>query len=324
MLNVLLTIDTEVYPLHADWRADRLARDIARDIYGQTQRRAVGLNYQIEVLNRFGLKAVFFVESLFAEAVGGGPLERMVDEIQSAGHEAQLHLHPEWLEWMDAPPVPKLGRETIREYAPAEQAQLVAVGLRNLRRAGATDVNAFRAGDFAAGAATFSALHENGIAFDTSYNACHRGSLADVAGISGQTQPRRVAGLWEFPVSCWDAGFGHRRAAQVCSCSSGELQGALLAAWHEKWHSFVIVSHSFELLKKRRRRVSCPVPDPLVVRRFETLCEFLGQHRDKFRTSGFHDIEVNELYELPQKPSFRSPLRRTAWRVMEQAYRRLA
>jgi hypothetical protein len=33
MLNVFLNIDTEVYPLSADWRAERLRSDMQRDIY---------------------------------------------------------------------------------------------------------------------------------------------------------------------------------------------------------------------------------------------------------------------------------------------------
>src|SRR5438067_1583499 len=70
MLNVLITIDTEVWPLTPDWRRGGLRRDVDRDMYGRTDRGESGLLYQLEVLKRHGLKAVFFLEPLFAEAAG--------------------------------------------------------------------------------------------------------------------------------------------------------------------------------------------------------------------------------------------------------------
>ena len=78
MLNVLLTVDTEVYPLFPDWRSDQLKRDIQRDIYGETPQGEFGLKYQIELLKKWNLKAVFFVEGLFANAVGLDPLRQMI------------------------------------------------------------------------------------------------------------------------------------------------------------------------------------------------------------------------------------------------------
>src|ERR1700760_1658208 len=96
-LNVFLTIDTEVWPRTPDWRKNRLGEDIQRDIYGVTRHGDFGIGYQISVMNTHGLKAVFFLESLFADAVGIDALRNVLSNIQQAGHDVQLHLHPEWL-----------------------------------------------------------------------------------------------------------------------------------------------------------------------------------------------------------------------------------
>lgn len=323
MLQVLITIDTEVYPLLGDWRADGLRRDIDRDIYGVTPAGEFGLRYQVDTFSRHGLKAVFFVESLFAEFTGPGPLREMVSRIQDGGHEVQLHLHPEWLQWMDAPPVAFQGRQTIREYSAEEQDTLVAIGLRNLRQAGADDVCAFRAGDFAAGDDTLAALAHNGIRFDTSLNHYYPTSLPELAGRRSGTQPFRAGGLLEFPVSYWHTPPFGTRPAQLTSASFAEMKASLLHAHRQGWSSFVIVSHSFELLRARRRRPAGPVADPVAVSRLEKLCAFLRDHPDKFRTCGFSDLALPPDVAAP-KPAMRSPLLRTLARQAVQARRRWA
>src|SRR6478609_6242763 len=99
MLNVFITVDTEVWPLLPDWREAGLTRDIDRDIYGNTPSGSYGISYQMDVLDRHGLKGVFFVEPLFAEVAGRDRLRAIVAEIQGRGHEVQVHIHPEWLGW---------------------------------------------------------------------------------------------------------------------------------------------------------------------------------------------------------------------------------
>jgi hypothetical protein len=302
---------------------ENLAGDVARDIDGQTDQGNFGLSFQLNLLRAHHLTASFFVESLFASAVGLAPLSRIVDQIQSAQSEVQLHLHPEWLAWTDQPILPHNQREQLRHFTAAEQSTLIAAGLTNLTAAGSKTIRAFRAGDFAANRDTLTALHQNGLLYDTSYNPCYANSLADAHELTSAVQPVHIAGLHEFPVSFWKDRLGNTRHAQLCSSSSAELQGALLAAHRANWHSFIIVSHSFELLKNRRQRISNPAPDPIVVNRFKSLCRFLDDHRDKFRTCGFNDLDPGDFPETIREKPLRSPVRRTLWRVAEQAYRRL-
>src|ERR1700722_18316409 len=75
-LQVLLTVDTEVWPRYPDWQADNLARDLERDIEGKTKTGSFGLEFQLQLLQAHNLRAIFFVEGLVAETTGLPALER--------------------------------------------------------------------------------------------------------------------------------------------------------------------------------------------------------------------------------------------------------
>jgi hypothetical protein len=322
VLNVLITIDTEVYPLFSDWRSDNLQRDIRRDINGETSKGDFGLEYQLDVFAKLGLKAVFFVESLFANAVGLTPLQEIVQRILEGGHEVQLHLHPEWLAWMAEPPVRPNGRELIANFTRDEQVQLIGLGRRNLEAAGAKGISAFRSGDYSADLNTLDALAENGFLYDTSYNPCYTHSYREDPTLQSINQPTVLRNICEVPIGCWRTwplGFRH---AQITAASLAELKAALWHAEREGWYTFVIVSHSFELLKRRRHRVSNPIPDESAVKRFLGLCHFLHENNDRFRTCGFSDLDLDRVTSATQKTFLSSPLPRTISRVLQQLSRR--
>lgn len=117
MLNVFLTIDTETYPKTPNWRETGLSEEIERDIYGATPQGEFGLRYQIEKLNAYGLKAVFFVEALFACEVGLAPLRNIVETVQSGGHDVQLHIQPEWVAWMTEPILPGVSGDNMKDFS---------------------------------------------------------------------------------------------------------------------------------------------------------------------------------------------------------------
>jgi hypothetical protein len=322
MLNVFLTVDTEVWPFAPDWRAAGLAADVRRDFDCATPHGAFGVPYQIDVLNVHGLKAVFFVEGLCASAAGPEAVRHMVGRVRDGGQEVQLHLHPEWLQWMDAPPLPYRS-DDLKDYSEDEQAVLVGLGLDHLRAAGAGPVCAFRAGNYGAGPATLPALARHGITFDTSYNFCYLNSTCGLRTPAPLLQPAALAGVWEFPITFFRDWPGHGRHAQPCACSGRELEHILMQAWRRGWYAVVLVSHSFELLKDRQQAEVPPTPDRAVIRRFERLCRFLAAHRDKFRTLGFADVDVNDIPTAqPQRP-LRSRLHYTGGRLVEQLVRRL-
>src|ERR1700761_1617828 len=147
MLKVLITIDTETHPIAGNWKLDRLSADMKRDVYGQIDGRAVGLEYQLNTLAKHGLKASFMVESLFAAVpeVGEQPLRNIVSAITSAGHDVQLHPHPEWIQHVPDLDVPHRSH-LLSAYSLSEQGAIMRYASLRLEQAGATRPIAFRAG----------------------------------------------------------------------------------------------------------------------------------------------------------------------------------
>jgi len=324
-LDVLITVDTEVWPRSpggARWDGSGLRAHLRRDIYGESAGGAYGLPYQMEVLNAHGLKAVFLVESLFADVVGEAPLREIVELVQQAGHEVQLHVHSEWLEWGAGSLLPGRTGQNLADFTEGEQVAILARGLENLRRAGAGDVCAFRAGNYGANFDTLRALARVGIPFDTSYNPCYLRAECGLRTATPLVQPRRIEGVCEVPISFFTDYPGHYRHAQLCSCSFGEMRLALERAWRGGWRTFVIVSHSFELLGRDRDGIPAG-PDRIVIGRFEKLCRFLAANRGRFRTAGFSDLDPAGLVDPTPAPEVRSNLLATTLRCGEQLVRRL-
>src|SRR5436190_1413995 len=74
---VLMTVDTEFWPSFAKWPDRLLPRpysnieaDYAHCILGKSDEGEFGLPFMLQMLQRNSLRAVFFVESLFASALG--------------------------------------------------------------------------------------------------------------------------------------------------------------------------------------------------------------------------------------------------------------
>jgi hypothetical protein len=138
----------------------------------------------------------------------------------------------------------------------------------------------------------------------------------DLRGEYAFSAPFRYNELAIYPVTTFYDGFGRLRPAHVTACSFEELSEALLHANSSDATHFVIVSHGFELL-----RPDSTSPDPIVVRRFEKLCEFLGRNRQEMPVNGFPAIADigKRTTQHPVTVSRGATIRR----YVEQALRRL-
>lgn len=326
MLKVLLTIDTETHPIHAGWREDRLASDMKRDLYGRIDDSEVGLEYQLKVLARQELRASFMVESLFAAVpeVGAGPLREIVQAILSRESDVQLHVHPEWVPYVADLGIPYRSH-LLRSYPAFEQEAMIRFGSLLLEKAGAPAPVAFRAGGFAADSDTLVALARCGIRYDSSYNRCFHGDQCRLPMPLFPGHATDYDGVQELPVAAFEDYLGHYRPAQVCACSTAEMLHALERAEAAGWEYFVIVSHTFEMITRRRHATKPPVIRWEVVERFERLCEFLGKNRHRFETVCFSDLErCNRVGSRSSVlPDIRGKWTNTVSRVMQQAVSRM-
>lgn len=317
MLNVFITVDVEIWC--DGWRNldAKFPQAFQRYIYGPTPAGPMGLPFQVALLRDHGLQGVFFTEPLFAARFGAAPLAEIVGLLQDGGQEVQLHLHTEWVDeartaLLDGP---QQKRQHLRYFSPEEQTRLIGTGLAMLRAAGAREVNAFRAGSFAFNRATLGALAANGLAIDASYNASMFGPDSGVLPGQLLTDSLVYDGIVEYPMTVFCDGSARLRHVQLTSCSWAEMEGLLWQALARGDRSFVILSHGFEMLNPAKTRA-----DSVVVQRFRRLCAFLERHRDQFRVQGFAGQALPDTSAQPAPMV--SPRHRTAWRMVEQLYRR--
>jgi len=323
MVGVFITIDTEISsPLRPGWREDGLRFELDRDVFGRTDRGSYGIDYQMEVFDRHGLKATFFVEALFAAEGGIATLGTIVDAIRGKGHDVQLHLHTEWLSRFRSNPLGTATGQHIREFSVEDQTRLLSTGLTHMARAGAGAISSYRAGNFGASWDTLEALSRAGIRTDTSLNPAHFGGACRMPVPAVPSGLLERHGVLEFPVTVFEDLPGHFRPFQVCACSSAEMEALLLHAWREEVPFLVAVTHSFELLKREGRTTGWWKPSRIRIRRFERLCRFLEQHRDKFETLTFSSPGLDgPRFRGPQRLMRSNPLR-TARRFVEQLWDR--
>lgn len=297
-VRVFLTVDTEVWPQSSGWPHVPLTvqqtceRELNSYFWGGEGKKRLGVPYQLEVFRRYGLKASFFVDPLFSFALGLEPLRSLVRVISGAHQEIGLHLHPEWLTDPRCSIGPSFRGPLLNAYPEEDQATLVRVGLQRLAEAGAGQVCAFRAGSWGANLATLRILRSNSIRFDTSLNSCFPQSFPDLPDREERIQPGCLEGVWEFPVTYFvDSPPDHKRPLHVCACSYDEFELALEHAYLQRWSAIVIVAHSFEFVRVSalEKPGASAGPQRLLERRFERLCRFLHDNRNRFLTHHFSD-----------------------------------
>ena len=315
---ILITTDVEIWP--ESW--DRIGSDdfqasFRKYIYGDTPRGSFGLPFQMQVLDDHGLSGVFMVESLFACGFGLDPLAEIIGLIQDRGHEVQMHAHAEWVDKFDPPILPDRHGHHFYQYNRADQLYLLTLAHNNLLKAGVSELQAFRAGSYGANNETLLSLGELGILFDSSYNRPYLNTTCQVFADSPIRQPRQMDSVWEIPVTYFQDGLGRLRPFQINGGSLAELIQVLEQAYAFEAETVVLVSHGFELLTPSKRR-----HDPFALRRFIGLARYLDQHRNRFITCGFKDLQFTRSDGIAWDTDIHTTMMPALGRYLEQVARR--
>ncbi len=269
---VLITVDTEL-SLAQHQQGVSAAENLQSSIFGICDDGAYGIGYQMDRLDAHGLKAVFFVDPMPALAYGNSVLQQIVKPILSRGHDVQLHIHTEWLDFIAPQPVGDLRGRNIGDFPYQAQVTLLSLARKLLTDAGAPEPVAFRAGNYGANDDTVRALAQIGMHYDSSFNPAYLSEGCNINFPEENTGPAEYKGIIMLPVGgIYESDYSIRHA-QICAISSQEMAAALAHAVTKKMPVFNIVTHSFELLNRKRTR-----PNKMIVRRFEKMCELISAH----------------------------------------------
>ena len=312
MSDVLITVDTEL-------SAGRQARGLeARanfesSILGRTGQGDFGVGWQMDRLEAHGLKGIFFVDPMPALVHGEALVADIVGPIVARGHEAQLHIHTEWLEWAKESPIGGRQGRNLADFDLDDQIVLLGTAHNILVRAGAPRPIAFRAGNYGADDNSLKALAAIGVAWDASVNPAYLGNGCRISFTPDRATAARLEGVTELPVAGLYDRPGHFRPAQICAISATEMRAALRHAAGAEKFAFTIVTHSFEMLSRDRLR-----PNRAVMARFEALCRTIAE-TPGLRAAGFADLDAAALAAAPAA-AYRLPPNylRTFGRLAEQ------
>ncbi len=273
MTDFYLTIDTEYdFSFTRRLGPDTRAANFDRSIACNTKSGPVGIAYQMDVLDRNGLKGVFFVDPMPALLWGVSAIEDIIGPIIARGHDVQLHIHTEWLELAGS--ANPLGTRTglnIKDFTFDEQCSLLSYAQSVLIAAGAPAPVAFRAGNYGANDETLLALALIGLRYDTNHSPGFAKSHCAISLTPADCLPSEHCGMIEVPIGAIGERGGRLRHAQLTAVSAAETLSAIRHCQRHHIDQFTLVSHSFELLSRDRSRVN-----KVVRHRFESLCRKLG------------------------------------------------
>jgi peptidoglycan/xylan/chitin deacetylase (PgdA/CDA1 family) len=314
MTRVYITIDTEYSSGFCTGRnpAER-AENYARCIGCVTPEGPVGITHKLALLNEYGLKAVFFVDPMPALVWGVAAIEDIVGPIIDAGQEVQLHCHTEWLAiaGADNPLASKRTGRNLFDFPLDEQMELVAFARDTLVAAGAPSPIAFRAGNYGANDDTLRAL----AALDLVYDTSHAPALPDACQISltpHDRDPVMHCGMIEVPIATIGTLGGGLRHGQVTALTLAEMLAGIRHASDTGQQTFVLVSHSFELINRRRLAIN-----RVVRRRFDGLLRKLCGMPGVSTATFAHNPPLVSAGGTPSEPMAATPMR-TGMRLAEQ------
>jgi hypothetical protein len=312
MTQIPITVDTELSALlhQRGLSADHNLRLSVTGPYG--------VDWQMDWLERHGLKGVYFVDPMPGLVYGSEIIARIVAPIVARRHEVQLHIHTEWLEWAKQSPVEGRQGRNIGDFALEDQVALIASARDALITAGAPTPIAFRAGNYGANDDSLKALAALGLQWDCSFNAYYSGMDCRIGLDQSHIDPVRLHGINEVPVATIEDRPGQIRPAQVCALSSAEMRAGLRHAADTGRPAFSIVTHSFEMLSRDRMR-----PNRLVMRRFGSLCREVARHPD-LEGAGFADLDPGMVSKEAAGSRLGPSRVRTLSRVAQQAFGTIA
>lgn len=255
-----------------------------------------GVRLLMEVLERYGLKGVFFIDSADRYLHDIQEYTGICEMILNHGHDLQLHYHPVKMSYYNLRkkgPVsnkPTNINDFLHSYSELDQIKLLEEAVKTFLDITGRKPIAFRAGCYGADKRTLSALSRNGISVDFSLNCAYMKKNCSINHY--RNKAFKINKLVELPVTQL---IGNRfvgrgyKPLEINAISSKEMCNALLQIHAGGQRIACIVFHSFSLLKNRNDRWANSKPDKIVMRRFKKLTKFLSENSDKFQVMRISD-----------------------------------
>lgn len=255
-------------------------------IWGDMQGERYGVPTIIEILNRYGLKGVFFVD-VYEHAIHTKTRMRgLLEYIAAQDHEVQLHTHP-------GVDTEKFGKGGMARRDPDQQTRILECGMQFIRDTLGTVPVAHRAGGYKADLNTLKALRRVGISVDSSLFYKASGCLIDTKG-NRFNSPVIIEDILEVPITTVDVRSPIFSANMKLDIEQDllVLTRGLEAVRKAGATAIVIFLHSWSFLPVYSTRRS---PRKANISKFDALCRYLWSHRTEYSVAGFEQWAADRL-----------------------------
>jgi len=182
---IIITIDTEVGE-----KAKHVKDGFEKFILGKISSYYYGVPKIVEILDRFGFKAEFFVDVYEYKFFGEEKYKNLCSFLHEKGHGVQLHTHPSYA--YDP------NRINMYEYSLEEQSKIISEGKELIEKWIGKSPIAHRAGNYGADNNTLIALKENDVKIDSSFFYKHKNCKIQLSTIN---DPILYDGVLEVPIT---------------------------------------------------------------------------------------------------------------------------
>lgn len=182
----VITIDTEAW--HGDSPIDRL-------IWGKNSDGEHGLAYLIDLIEKHGVKAIFFLD--FAECwdYGEDKIQEVADYIIKRGHTIGVHIHPAHMADSD--------KDFLWQYSLSEQENIISRVTAQYRDIVGCDPKYFRVGKYAANNQTLNIIADHGYKYD--FSEFYGNKWCQIDPPITADHSFNYGPFWEFPVTVFCA-----------------------------------------------------------------------------------------------------------------------
>jgi len=309
-INIFITVDTEhsIGGAFADSGLAPVGND--RRIFYTVGNKSYGIPLIMDIADHYGLKISFFTEMLNKYYFGEQESRIVCEYIMKRGHDVQLHLHPNFLNFQEHGAVKKKKfPDQIHAYPLEKQRELIAEGKEMLRSFG-VNPTAFRAGNFNADRNTLTALSENGFIADTSYSKAYLGKSCRLAD-TDINDAQYMEGIWELPVTNFlekSLAGSRYRPLDINGVSFLQMRGVLAQSVDKGPKNITIIMHSFSFINPLDVQYRKMRPRKTVIRRFEKLCRYLAQNTSVFNVMTFGGLHREKLKNMAKNAIHNVPV----------------
>ena len=309
-INVFITVDTE-HSIGGAFK-DRNLRPVGNEkrVWGRIGDKSFGIPLMMDIAETYEIRLTFFVEVLNKHYFGEEETKRVCEYILNRGHDIQLHLHPNYLNFLTADPMKQSYSDLMGNYEFYEQTNFIKRGMDILDRNGIPRPIAFRAGCFGANEDTLRALAANGLLVDSSYNQAYLGKSC-LFDDRKANDVNYFEGIWEFPITNFIESSKVRSKRymplDINGVSDREIIYVLNWAEENGLQYITLIMHSFSFVKPYDFQYNEMKPRHHVIDRFRKVCKYLKERSDTFEVRTFGSLDKAILSKLSRESINRFP-----------------